>query len=84
MTHHLSLPCLHSKKSVDDKEEDKNNQHTAGLEKVHSSWEGDEAVLVDGSDDRRGREGGDSLKAAHECVHLDHSYQHWSIDSNDQ
>ena len=76
MTHHLSLPCLHSKKSVDDEEEDKNNQHTAGLEKVHSSWEGDEAVMVDACDDRRGREGGGSLKAAQECVHLDNTYEH--------
>ena len=71
MTHHLSLPCLHSKKSVDDKEEDKNNQHTAGLEKVHSSWEGDEAVLVDGGDDRSGHKDGGSLKAAHKCVDLE-------------
>ena len=67
---------FHSKKSVNDKEEDKNNQHTAGIEKIQSSWEGDEAVMVDACNDRRGREGGDSLKAAHECVYLNNSYEH--------
>ena len=51
---------------------------------IQSSWEGDEAVMVDACNDRRGREGGDSLKTAHECVYLNNSYEHWSIDSKDQ
>ena len=67
----LSLPCLHHKKVIDDKENDSNPHHTAGLEKVHSSWEGDEAVLVDGGDDGSGHKDGGSFKAAHECIDLE-------------
>ncbi len=68
----LSLPCcLPYKKVIGDKENDSNPHHAAGLEKVHSSGEGDEAVLVDGGEDRNSYEGGGSLKAAHECVDLE-------------
>ena len=72
----LIASCLHFKKSLDDKEEDNNHQHAGGLVEVDSAWEGDEAVLVYGGKNRRSRDHGDSLKAAHECVDLDQSDKH--------
>ena len=69
----ISLPCPLPDKGVHHKEEDKDYQHTAGLVEVDSSWEGDEAVLVDGGADRRSCEASDSLKTAHECVDLNQS-----------
>ena len=60
-------------KGVHHQEEDKNCQHTAGLVEVDSSWEGDEAVLVDCGADRRSCEACGCLETAHECVDLNQS-----------